>query len=210
MVLQTPLVDGSPCGYGGHCYNASCQAGPWQDRFESMYRQNLQISIPVTIVVGIIVSPLPHSDEGIRISQLTSACRSSSSCSSSSDAYSGHVDAVPEAVNRNEDVTMSCHPSHLNILPPCANHNTQTTHRHPLRQLIIVIPIVSVLKIPSRERTSTAAIRVITTITTMSRSNSRVRGITDGWMRVVIMGHTTVDRRLMVDKLLNYPDSRIE
>jgi len=57
VVLQTPLVDGSPCGYGGHCYNASCQAGPWQDRFEEMYTQNLQISIPVTIVVGIIVSP---------------------------------------------------------------------------------------------------------------------------------------------------------
>jgi len=56
VVLQTPLVDGSPCGYGGHCYNASCQAGPWQDRFEEMYTQNLQISIPVTIVVGIIVS----------------------------------------------------------------------------------------------------------------------------------------------------------
>jgi len=56
VVLQTPLVDGSPCGYGGHCYNASCQSGPWQDRFEEMYTQNLQISIPVTIVVGIIVS----------------------------------------------------------------------------------------------------------------------------------------------------------
>jgi len=56
VVLQTPLVDGSPCGYGGHCYNSSCQAGPWQDRFEEMYTQNLQISIPVTIVVGIIVS----------------------------------------------------------------------------------------------------------------------------------------------------------
>jgi len=31
VVLQTPLVDGSPCGYGGHCYNASCQAGPYLD-----------------------------------------------------------------------------------------------------------------------------------------------------------------------------------
>lgn len=57
VILQTPLVDGSPCGYGGHCYNSTCQAGSWQNRFAAMYRQNLQISIPVTIVVGIIVSP---------------------------------------------------------------------------------------------------------------------------------------------------------
>lgn len=76
IVLQTPLVDGSPCGmssgfspldvagtvltpgtgYGGYCYNQTCAAGPWQDRFAALYTQNLQISIPVTIVVGLLVS----------------------------------------------------------------------------------------------------------------------------------------------------------
>ncbi|GFZ46899.1 Disintegrin and metalloproteinase domain-containing protein B [Saitozyma sp. JCM 24511] len=56
VVLQTPLVDGSPCGYGGHCYNQTCQAGSWEATFDSWYTSNLQISIPVTIVVGLIVS----------------------------------------------------------------------------------------------------------------------------------------------------------
>ncbi|XAO27343.1 hypothetical protein I312_106190 [Cryptococcus bacillisporus CA1280] len=55
VVLQTPLVDGSPCGYGGHCYNQTCESGSWQDTAAAWYKQNLQISIPVTIVVGLIV-----------------------------------------------------------------------------------------------------------------------------------------------------------
>ncbi|ORY26309.1 Metallo-peptidase family M12-domain-containing protein [Naematelia encephala] len=55
VVLQTPLIDGSPCGYGGHCYNETCQSGSWQSTAAAWYRQNLQISIPVTVVVGIIV-----------------------------------------------------------------------------------------------------------------------------------------------------------
>lgn len=54
VVLQTPLVDGSPCGYGGHCYNQTCQSGSWQDTAGAWYRQNLQISIPVTIVAGLL------------------------------------------------------------------------------------------------------------------------------------------------------------
>ncbi|OCF60915.1 hypothetical protein L486_00559 [Kwoniella mangroviensis CBS 10435] len=55
VVLQTSLVDGSPCGYGGHCYNQTCKAGSWQDTAAAWYTQNLQISIPVTIVVGLLV-----------------------------------------------------------------------------------------------------------------------------------------------------------
>ncbi|UOH83270.1 hypothetical protein LQV05_005990 [Cryptococcus neoformans] len=55
VVLQTPLVDGSPCGYGGHCYNQTCESGSWQATAAAWYRQNLQISIPVTIIVGLIV-----------------------------------------------------------------------------------------------------------------------------------------------------------
>ncbi|WWC88993.1 uncharacterized protein L201_003910 [Kwoniella dendrophila CBS 6074] len=55
VVLQTSLVDGSPCGYGGHCYNQTCKSGSWQDTAGAWYTQNLQISIPVTIVAGLIV-----------------------------------------------------------------------------------------------------------------------------------------------------------
>ncbi|WWC62218.1 uncharacterized protein I303_104813 [Kwoniella dejecticola CBS 10117] len=55
VVLQTSLVDGSPCGYGGHCYNQTCNSGSWQATAAAWYTQNLQISIPVTIVVGLIV-----------------------------------------------------------------------------------------------------------------------------------------------------------
>lgn len=57
-------------GYGGHCYNQTCQAGPWQDQFSAMYTQNLQISIPVTIVVGLLVSD--RSSRKAKISQSTS------------------------------------------------------------------------------------------------------------------------------------------
>lgn len=56
IVMQTPLLDGSECGWAGRCYNQTCNEGSWQAQFESMYKQNLQISIPVTIVVGLIVS----------------------------------------------------------------------------------------------------------------------------------------------------------
>ncbi|WWC69861.1 uncharacterized protein I206_103804 [Kwoniella pini CBS 10737] len=55
VVLQTSLVDGSPCGYGGHCYNQTCKSGSWQSTAAAWYKQNLQISIPVTIVVGLLV-----------------------------------------------------------------------------------------------------------------------------------------------------------
>ncbi|CAE6500894.1 unnamed protein product [Rhizoctonia solani] len=55
IVLQANLVDGSPCGYGGTCSNGSCQAGSALDTAKAWYTSNLQISIPVTVVVGIIV-----------------------------------------------------------------------------------------------------------------------------------------------------------
>ncbi|KAF8680144.1 Sanke disintergrin [Rhizoctonia solani] len=55
VVLQTNLVDGSPCGYGGTCNNGSCQSGSALDTAKAWYTSNLQISIPVTVVVGIIV-----------------------------------------------------------------------------------------------------------------------------------------------------------
>jgi len=54
VVLETQLIDGSPCGYGGTCTGGSCKSGSWQDTFRAWYRENLQISIPVTVVVGAI------------------------------------------------------------------------------------------------------------------------------------------------------------
>lgn len=54
VVLQTSLVDGSPCGYGGTCINGSCRAGSWWTTFTNWYRQNLQIAIPVTVIVGLL------------------------------------------------------------------------------------------------------------------------------------------------------------
>ncbi|KAB5593007.1 Reprolysin family zinc metalloprotease [Ceratobasidium theobromae] len=55
ILLQTNLVDGSPCGYGGTCSNGNCQSGSALDTAKAWYTSNLQISIPVTVVVGIIV-----------------------------------------------------------------------------------------------------------------------------------------------------------
>ncbi|KAI0358793.1 hypothetical protein OH77DRAFT_1447894 [Trametes cingulata] len=55
VVLQSPLVDGSPCGYGGMCFSGTCKPGSWWDTFKSWYVHNLQISIPVTVAAGVIV-----------------------------------------------------------------------------------------------------------------------------------------------------------
>lgn len=55
-ILQTVLIDGSPCGYGGHCYRGTCKPGSWQERFQALYTKNLNIAIPVTVAVGLIVS----------------------------------------------------------------------------------------------------------------------------------------------------------
>jgi hypothetical protein len=56
VILQTPLVDGSPCGYGGHCYNQTCESGSTSSEIGAWYSQNKNISIPVTIVGGLLVS----------------------------------------------------------------------------------------------------------------------------------------------------------
>ncbi|KAG8768597.1 hypothetical protein FRC12_005463 [Ceratobasidium sp. 428] len=55
IMLQANLVDGSPCGYGGTCNNGECKAGSAIETAKAWYTSNLQISIPVTVVVGIIV-----------------------------------------------------------------------------------------------------------------------------------------------------------
>ncbi|UZJ56037.1 hypothetical protein CBS101457_005357 [Exobasidium rhododendri] len=58
LVLQTNFVDGTDCGYGGRCEGGDCKSGSWQDTFQSWYRNNLRISIPVTIVIAILILAL--------------------------------------------------------------------------------------------------------------------------------------------------------
>lgn len=55
IVLQTQLADGSPCGYGGTCLSGTCHSGSAWDTFKAWYTENLQISVPVTVVVGLFV-----------------------------------------------------------------------------------------------------------------------------------------------------------
>lgn len=55
VVLSSNLIDGSPCGYGGMCYSGKCKSGNVLNTAMSWYRQNLQIAIPVTVVVGLLV-----------------------------------------------------------------------------------------------------------------------------------------------------------
>jgi len=55
ILLTSLLIDGSSCGYGGTCVAGKCQSAGALDTAKAWYTQNLQISIPVTIVVGLIV-----------------------------------------------------------------------------------------------------------------------------------------------------------
>ncbi|KAG7450771.1 uncharacterized protein BT62DRAFT_943672 [Guyanagaster necrorhizus] len=58
VLLSSLLIDGSPCGYGGMCQSGTCQSGSALDTAKAWYTQNLQIAIPVTVVVGFIVLAL--------------------------------------------------------------------------------------------------------------------------------------------------------
>ncbi|GAA5833777.1 hypothetical protein JCM3766R1_000095 [Sporobolomyces carnicolor] len=55
IILDQSFRDGTSCGYGGRCQSGECQSGSAIDTAKSWYTDNLRISIPVTIVVGIIV-----------------------------------------------------------------------------------------------------------------------------------------------------------
>ncbi|GAA6006208.1 hypothetical protein JCM11491_002071 [Sporobolomyces phaffii] len=55
IILDQSFRDGTSCGYGGRCSGGQCQSGNALDTAKSWYTDNLRISIPVTIVVGIIV-----------------------------------------------------------------------------------------------------------------------------------------------------------
>ncbi|KAH9177006.1 Metallo-peptidase family M12-domain-containing protein [Lactarius sanguifluus] len=53
--LDSLLIDGSPCGYGGTCLNGTCQSGSAFDTAKAWYVQNLQISIPITVAAALLV-----------------------------------------------------------------------------------------------------------------------------------------------------------
>ncbi|CAD6930372.1 unnamed protein product [Tilletia laevis] len=55
LVLQQTFIDGTPCRWGGRCDNGDCRRGSWQDVFKGWFRDNQRISIPVTIVVGLLI-----------------------------------------------------------------------------------------------------------------------------------------------------------
>jgi len=54
VVLDTLLIDGSPCGYSGACQNGTCQTGSILDTAKAWYVENLQISIPVTVAAAVL------------------------------------------------------------------------------------------------------------------------------------------------------------
>ncbi|KAL7419446.1 hypothetical protein Q5752_006284 [Cryptotrichosporon argae] len=58
LVLQTALIDGSPCGYGGHCYNQTCVVSSDAAEISAWYHSNLQISVPVTVVASLLALAL--------------------------------------------------------------------------------------------------------------------------------------------------------
>lgn len=54
VLLNSLLIDGSPCGYGGTCISGRCREGGALDTAKAWYTSNLQIAIPVTVIGGLI------------------------------------------------------------------------------------------------------------------------------------------------------------
>ncbi|KAJ7585575.1 hypothetical protein C8J56DRAFT_1027226 [Mycena floridula] len=55
ILLSSLLIDGSPCGYGGMCSQGKCMTGSLFDPAKAWYTQNLEITIPVTVVAGLFI-----------------------------------------------------------------------------------------------------------------------------------------------------------
>ncbi|BGP42156.1 hypothetical protein JCM10449v2_006161 [Rhodotorula kratochvilovae] len=55
VILDQSFRDGTSCGYGGRCRGGSCQTGSALDTAKGWYRDHLNIAIPVTIVVALLV-----------------------------------------------------------------------------------------------------------------------------------------------------------
>ncbi|ERS96367.1 Disintegrin and metalloproteinase domain-containing protein B [Sporothrix schenckii 1099-18] len=55
LSMNQNFLDGTPCQGGGHCNNGNCEGVSLSKEIAELYRNNLAISIPVTVVVGILV-----------------------------------------------------------------------------------------------------------------------------------------------------------
>ncbi|CAG8500803.1 10653_t:CDS:10 [Ambispora leptoticha] len=55
LELSGTFVDGTPCGYGGKCYQGSCQSGSIGNTITSWINQNKNIVIPVASILGAII-----------------------------------------------------------------------------------------------------------------------------------------------------------
>lgn len=55
IILDQSFRDGTSCQNGGRCKSGECNTGSALDTAKGWYRDHLQIAIPVTIVVGLIV-----------------------------------------------------------------------------------------------------------------------------------------------------------
>lgn len=49
------LIDGTSCSGGGRCKDGHCEGGNWWKTFTDWYQSHLAISVPVTIIVGILI-----------------------------------------------------------------------------------------------------------------------------------------------------------
>jgi hypothetical protein len=55
ITMQTKLLDGSPCGYGGSCSSGSCKSGSLFATVKAWAIQNPYIAIPAGIGIGLVV-----------------------------------------------------------------------------------------------------------------------------------------------------------
>ncbi|KAJ3380645.1 hypothetical protein HDU84_005671, partial [Entophlyctis sp. JEL0112] len=49
------MIDGTPCGYAGTCSSGECVESSWFGKLVDWFLSNLQISVPVTVAVGLFV-----------------------------------------------------------------------------------------------------------------------------------------------------------
>ncbi|KAL1901385.1 hypothetical protein Sste5346_001790 [Sporothrix stenoceras] len=55
LSMNQNFLDGTPCQGGGHCSNGDCQDVSLSKEIAELFRSNLDIVIPVSVVVGILV-----------------------------------------------------------------------------------------------------------------------------------------------------------
>ncbi|KAI9337786.1 Metallo-peptidase family M12-domain-containing protein [Obelidium mucronatum] len=54
-ILAGSMIDGTPCGYAGNCNKGTCEESSWFGKFVDLFLQNLQISVPIAVGVGLLL-----------------------------------------------------------------------------------------------------------------------------------------------------------